>query len=283
MSLRGLVEAALKEDLGSGDVTTLACIEDGTVTADVVAKQALVVSGQGVATEVYRVLSEQLGREAAYRSLCRDGEHVARGDTIGRVTGDAQTVLMGERLALNFLMRLSGIATNTDRHAQAAGGAFRVVDTRKTTPLHRSLEKAAVRHGGGYNHRFGLYDGVMIKDNHIVAAGGIGPAVAAVRAKTHHLLRIEVEVTSESEAREAISAGADVLLLDNFDDRALESVAQTARQLSPQTVLEASGNMTVERIAGIREMSIDIDIVSVGGLIHQATWVDLSMKMVSLA
>jgi len=278
VTLSELVAAALSEDIGSGDATTLGCVRASKGEAHIVAKQDVIVSGQRAAAEVYRSLGERYDWEANYAPVIEDGERACVGDVIARVHGDLRALLIGERVALNFLMRLSGIATNTANHVGATNGGFRVVDTRKTTPLHRALEKAAVRHGGGHNHRFGLDDGVMVKDNHIVAAGGIRQALDAVRAHCHHLMRIEVEVTTLGETREAIEAGADVLLLDNFDDDGLKDVIACARELSPSTVLEASGNMTAERIARIQHL--DLDVVSVGGLIHQATWVDLSMRMV---
>jgi len=278
VTLGELIEAALTEDIGSGDVTTLACVPESHGDARIIAKQALVVSGQEAAVEVYRTLGRRYGWQASYTPVLNDGESAEPGDIIAEVAGDQRALLIGERVALNFLMRLSGIATNTAVHVRAANGAFRVVDTRKTTPLHRALEKAAVRHGGGHNHRFGLDDGVMVKDNHIVAAGGIAHAVHAIRKQSHHLVRVEVEVTDQAEARQAIEAGADVLLLDNFDDAGLDAIVALVRGLSPKTTLEASGNMTAARIARIQHL--DLDVVSVGGLIHQATWVDLSMRMV---
>ena len=278
MTLNQLVQAALTEDIGSGDITTLACVGDGLGAAHIVAKQELVVSGHDAAAAVFQTLAHRYDWNVTYTPVIADGEPVKPGDTLATLHGHHRALLVGERVALNFLMRLSGIATNTAKHVHAANGRFRVVDTRKTTPLHRALEKAAVRHGGGHNHRFGLDDGVMVKDNHIVAAGGITPAVQAIRASAHHLVRVEVEVTDEAEAEEAIRAGADVLLLDNFDNPGLESVVALARRLAPHVTLEASGNMTSERIASLQH--IDVDVVSVGGLIHQATWVDLSMRMV---
>ena len=278
MTLIQLVEAALTEDIGSGDVTTLACVAASQGSARILAKQRMVVSGHEPAAEVFRALERRYGWVTVYTPKVADGQTAAQGDVIAELSGDQRALLVGERVALNFLMRLSGIATNTARYVRSAQGSFRVVDTRKTTPLHRALEKAAVRHGGGHNHRFGLDDGVMVKDNHIVASGGISQAVNAIRRHAHHLARIEVEVTDAQEARQAVEAGAEVLLLDNFDDAGLESIVTLVRALAPNTTLEASGNMTAERIARIRH--IDLDVVSVGGLIHQATWVDLSMRMV---
>ena len=205
-----------------------------------------------------------------------DGQAVQEGTLVGRVFGPTRAILSAERLALNFLMWLSGIATNTRRHVDAAGGAFQVVDTRKTTPLHRAIEKGAVRHGGGANHRFALYDGVLIKDNHIVAAGSVAAAVRAARGRAHHLLRVQVEVESLAQAREAVKAGADALLLDNMGD---DDLAAVVSALQGRVLLEASGNMNVERLARLRSKGIHPDLVSVGGLVHQARWADLSLEL----
>jgi nicotinate-nucleotide pyrophosphorylase (carboxylating) len=189
------------------------------------------------------------------------------------VDGPLASILTGERCALKFRMRLSGIATHVHTCVEGIAG-IDVLDTRKTTPLHRALEKHAVRCGGARSHRFGLFDGVLIKDNHIVAAGGITAAVARARAHAHALLKIEVEVESLDELHEALAAGADTILLDNMDDATLrEAVAITAGRAR----LEASGNMTAERIR--RLVGMGIDQVSMGGLIHQARWADLSLRI----
>jgi nicotinate-nucleotide pyrophosphorylase (carboxylating) len=271
VTLTDLVRLALEEDIGHGDVTTDAVVDAGLAgTARVIAKQALVVSGQAAAAEVFR----QIG--AVYTARVADGARAERGDIIATVAGPLAALLTGERTALNFLMRLCGIATHTRTVVDAAAG-LRVVDTRKTTPLHRALEKAAVRHGGAANHRFSLYDGVMIKDNHIVAAGGIAVAVAKARAHAHHLLRVEVEVETLGELVQAFAAGVDVVLLDNMDDDTLRAAVAMRNAQAPAVILEASGNMTAERIARIS--NIGLDFVSMGGLIHQARWADVSMRI----
>lgn len=270
MELDSLIKTALEEDIGGGDVTTLACINASQIsTGRIVAKQVLCVAGQEVAKRVF----ESLG--VTYEILLHDGVVVKHGDVIGRMKGPTQGILMAERLALNFLMRLSGIATNTRAHVQAAEGKFAVVDTRKSTPLHRRLEKDAVKAGGGLNHRFALYDGVLIKDNHITAAGSVTEAIKRTKAHAHHLLRIEVEVETIEQGEEAISAGAEVLLLDNMDDDLLK---QAIGAFKGRAILEASGNMNIERLKGFIQKGIYPDLVSIGGLIHQATWVDLSLK-----
>lgn len=271
MELSKLIALALEEDLGPGDVTTDSCIPATRQgQARIVAKQELVVSGQVPAGAMFEALGVR------YEPVVADGTLVQPGDLLGRATGSVRGILGAERHALNFLGWLSGVATHTRAHVQAAGGAFEVVDTRKTTPLHRGLEKAAVRHGGGRNHRFALYDGVLIKDNHIIAAGSVERAVSNARSHAHHLLRIQVEVESLAQAREAVRAGADALLLDNMDDDLLTTVVGA---LKGRVLLEASGNMDIERIAGLRAKGIHPDQVSVGGVIHQARWADVSLDL----
>ena len=268
LTLPQLVAHALAEDIGPGDVTTQATIDPhARGKARVYAKQPLVVCGQGAAAEVFA----QCG--ATWEAALPDGAWATPGQDVGHATGPLAALVTAERCALNFLMRLSGIATHVRDCVEGIDG-IDVLDTRKTTPLHRALEKHAVRCGGARNHRFGLFDGVMIKDNHIVAAGGIGVAVARARAHAHALLRVEVEVETLEELHEAIESGADVVLLDNMDDATLrEAVAINAGRAR----LEASGNMTAERLR--RLVGIGIDQVSMGGLIHQARWADLSMRV----
>ena len=279
MNLDALVAAALDEDLGPGDLTTSAVVDVAAQgSAAIVAKQDVVVSGQGYAARVFALAGARAGAAVSYEAVAPDGERALSGEVIGRVDGGYRGILTGERVALNGLMRLSGVATHVRAWVRAAGPAApRIVDTRKTTPLWRALEKAAVRHGGGANHRFGLFDGIMIKENHIRAAGGIGAAVHRVRTANHHLVRIEVEVTDLAELDQALAAGADVVMLDNMDDAQLGAAVARARELRPEVLLEASGNMNPERIAGLR--GVGIDLVSAGGLIHQARWVDLSLQV----
>ena len=276
MRLAELIALSLEEDLGQGCLTTNATVPaSATGSAIFLAKQDLVLCGHEPAAEVFR----QLG--ATYTPLVPDGAAVTPRTEVARVTGALRSLLTGERLALNFLMRLSGIATHT-RATVAAAEGLRVVDTRKTTPLHRALERAAVRMGGAANHRFALYDGVLIKDNHLRAAGGVTEAIRRARAAVHHLVKIEVEVSNTSELREALDAGAEVILLDNMDDaRLAEAVAITrAHPTGAGALLEASGNMSAERLP--RLVGLGLDLVSMGGLVHQARWVDLSMDIVGV-
>jgi nicotinate-nucleotide pyrophosphorylase (carboxylating) len=279
MDLTELVRAALDEDIGPGDITTEACIDAAAAGEGILlAKQDLVVCGHRVAKLVFKEVARRTGGLVSYEVLLDDGARTTAGTTIAHLRGSMRTLLIGERVALNFFMRMSGIATHVGEYVEAAGGALRVVDTRKTTPLLRSLEKYAVRTGGAYNHRHALYDGVLIKDNHIAAVGSIGRAVTQARATTHHLVRIEVEAGTLEQLDEALRAGADAVLLDNMDDAQLGQCVEHARALRPEVILEASGNMTPERIRGLRD--IGLDVVSAGGLVHQARWVDLSLDIV---
>lgn len=266
MDLTELVAAALAEDIGTGDVTTEATVDPAAeATARIVAKQALVLSGQGPAEETFR----QMG--AQYLPVAADGAALAPGEEVGRVRGLARALLTGERTALNFLMHLSGIATHTAMVVQSAQG-MKVVDTRKTVPLLRHLQKAAVRHGGGGNHRLALYDAVLIKENHIAAAGGLDRAIHAARAHAKGLF-LQVEVERLDQLDQAVAAGVDGVLLDNMDDATL---AEAVVRAGGRVMLEASGNMDAERIAGLADSGLDR--ISMGGLIHQARWVDLSMR-----
>jgi len=267
MDLTELVAAGLAEDVGPGDVTTDSCVAaDALGSGRIQAKAPVVVSGHGPAKEVFR----QLG--AGYTPVVPDGHAVASGTIIATVSGPLRALLTGERLALNFLMHLSGIATHTADVIREAG-ELRVVDTRKTTPLLRALEKAAVVHGGGHNHRFALYDAVLIKDNHITAADGVRAAIERTREQAPDL-EIQVEVETLDQLRVAIDAGTDAVLLDNMDDAQIAAAIALA---DGRVMLEASGNMNAARIAGLRGMGLDR--VSMGGLIHQARWVDLSMRI----
>lgn len=276
MTLEALIRLALDEDVGSGDLTTNAIVpSDAAGSAVILAKQSLVLCGHTPAAAVFDALG------ATYTPLRLDGERVSRGVEVARVDGPLRSLLTGERVALNFLMRLSGIATHTATVVAGAGG-LKVVDTRKTTPLHRALERHAVRVGGAANHRFALYDGVLIKDNHIRAAGGVAEALRRARAGIHHLLRVEIEVSTLDELTEALDAGADAVLLDNMDDeRMLAAVRITrAHPRGAGVLLEGSGNMNAERVA--RLSGVGLDLVSMGGLVHQARWADLSMEIAEL-
>lgn len=269
MDLGSLVRASLHEDVGTGDVTTDACVDPHlTGLAEIRAKAPLVVCGHAAAKETF----QQVGAE--YRAAVPDGASVGTGGLVATVAGPLRALLTGERVALNFLMRLSGIASHTRVCVERAGG-LKVVDTRKTTPVHRVLEKHAVRMGGASNHRFALYDAVLIKENHIMAAGGLTEAIGRAKAAVDGRFAIQVEVETIDEVVQAIAAGADALLLDNMDDATLREAVGCA---GGRVMLEASGGITPERLPRLDGMGLDR--VSMGGLIHQARWVDLSMRVV---
>jgi nicotinate-nucleotide pyrophosphorylase (carboxylating) len=280
-----LIELALEEDLGAtGDVTTRATVDpNARAEARVVAKEPLVVAGTAVFARVLRRVDPTLELEV----LVEDGVRVEKGTRVITARGAATSLLVAERPALNFLMRLSGIATLTATMAAALVGheGVRVVDTRKTTPGWRALEKAAVRAGGGGNHRMGLFDGVLIKDNHIEAAGGITAAVTRARANAHHLLAIEVECGTLADVDEALSLDVACLLLDNMGDEMLTEAVRRVRAYEAKghrkVVVEASGNMSLARLPSVA--ACGVDLISMGALTHQARSVDLSMKIELLA
>ena len=267
-STHELVRRALAEDIGGGDITTRSTVPpDLHGTATLRAKQDLVLCGHTEAVAVFSAMG------ATYEPQVAEGVSVVPGTVVARASGRVGALLTAERVALILLMHLSGIATHT-RSVVAGVSRLRVVDTRKTIPLLRAQQRRAVRAGGGSNHRFALYDGVLIKDNHIVAAGGVKQAVAAARSRAHHLLKIEVEVESFEQAQAAVEAGADVIMLDNMSN---DQMAVVVEAFAGKALFEASGNMTAERLPELE--ALGIDVVSMGGLIHQARWVDLSMKL----
>jgi nicotinate-nucleotide pyrophosphorylase (carboxylating) len=267
-----LIDLALAEDLGGGDITTAATIPEGSrSTAVVKAKEDLVLAG----LFVFRLVFMRLGAGVEFADEKKDGDPVKKGEVITRVSGPTALLLSGERTGLNFLMRLSGIATATRACVGIVSGTnVRIVDTRKTTPGWRSLEKYAVRMGGGKNHRFSLSDGVLIKDNHITAAGGIGPAVSRARERAPHTTRIEVEVKDRAEVEEALAAGADILLLDNMSP---EEAADAVKLVAGRAEIEVSGGMRPETIGDYARAGVDI--ISMGYLTHSVRSVDINMKI----
>lgn len=266
-----LFRLALSEDIGSGDVTTLSVIPAGQKGSAVVfGREPFVLSGSKPFRRIFELLDPEIRIECPFP----DGDRIAPKVPVFRIEGRVRTLLTGERTALNFAQRLCGIATLTWKMADAiAGTGCRLLDTRKTTPLWRSLEKEAVRHGGGTNHRFGLADGVLIKDNHIAAAGGIKEAVRRARERAPHTLRIEVEVENLDELDQAIAAGADIVLLDNFQLDMLRSAAAIGKG---RVTLEASGGVSLETVRAIAETGVDF--VSCGALTHSARAIDLTME-----
>jgi nicotinate-nucleotide pyrophosphorylase (carboxylating) len=271
-AVRRLIELAIDEDLGRGDATTAAVLgsDRRRAVARLVARKVLVLAGVDVAAAVFHRVDPEIALEIEHR----DGELLAAGARVMTVSGPAATILAAERTALNFLQRLSGVATQARRYAEAvAGTGARVVDTRKTTPGWRVLEKAAVAAGGCGNHRFDLGSGVLIKDNHIAAVGGVAAAVERARRSAPHALRVEVEVTTMAQLDEALGAGADCVLLDNMTPA--EVAAAAARAHERGALVEVSGGITLDSIADYARAGADL--ISVGALTHSAVAVDLAL------
>lgn len=266
-----LIWLALQEDLGHGDVTTEATVAAGRPgTAVVFGREPFVLSG----SQPFRKVFDLIDPAVQVASLFRDGDRIDANVPVFRLEGAMPSLLTGERLALNLLQRLSGIATLTRQMTDAISGtSCRLLDTRKTTPLWRALEKQAVRHGGGTNHRFGLYDGVLIKDNHIAAVGGVREAVRRARQHVAHVLKVEVEVENLQDLEMALEAGADVVLLDNFS---LEDLKAAVALTAGRCLLEASGGVTLDRVRAIAETGVDY--ISCGALTHSARAIDVTME-----
>ncbi|HBO83932.1 MAG TPA: carboxylating nicotinate-nucleotide diphosphorylase [Deltaproteobacteria bacterium] len=281
--IKNIIKTALKEDIGSGDITTNAILkergkgEGGRGTAKIIVKENLVVAGLSVAGEVFK----QLDKKAVFKPLVKDGEGVKKGQCIAEVKGRLRTLLTGERVALNFLQRLSSITTLTRQFVDAVKGYdVKILDTRKTTPNLRILEKYAVRCGGGFNHRFGLYDAILIKDNHIAAAGGIKNAVALAK-KNAPKKKIEVEVKNFKELKEALEAKVHVIMLDNMTPSQMKGAVSFIRithHASRITLIEASGGVNLKNVKKIAKTGIHR--ISIGALTHSARGVDISMEIV---
>lgn len=275
-ALDGILENALREDVGTGDITTLSTISpDRTVTGKYIAKESGVICGLDVVRRVFALLDPSIVLEGRMQ----DGAAVQKGDIVAIVRGNARNVLTGERVGLNLLQHMSGVATQTSRAVAAvAGTKAKIVDTRKATPGLRILDKYAVRAGGGGNHRFNLADGILIKDNHIVAAGGIANAVRAARENAPHVLKIEVEVENFAQLDEALSAGADIIMLDNMT---IEDMRRAVETVNGRALTEASGNMgdkTPEQLRAVAETGVDF--ISIGALTHSVRALDISLKFV---
>lgn len=266
-----VIRLSLEEDMPFGDITTENIIpEESCSSARFIAKEDGILAGMPVVERTFYLIDPRVKLEI----LCADGSAVHKGDVIARVEGPTSAILKGERTALNLLQRLSGVATRTQGLARLiADTPAKVVDTRKTTPGLRYLEKYAVRVGGGQNHRFSLSDGVLIKDNHIAAAGGIRPAVAAVRGKIPHTIRIEVEVESLEMVSEALEAGADIIMLDNMSE---DQMAEAVKTIAGRALTEASGDIDEDRIRRVAETGVDI--ISVGRITHSVKSLDISLK-----
>ena len=268
-----IIDSALEEDLGPGDITTAALVDPFMKgKARALAREEIILAGIEVFSRVFSRLDPEIIVECKYH----DGDVVPRGEDICIVKGSMRGILSGERTALNFLQRLSGIATLTRRYVEKTDSSkVRVLDTRKTTPGLRILEKYAVRKGGGFNHRFGLFDGILVKDNHIAAAGSISKALAKIKAGVPHTLRIEVEVEDIEGVKEAMEAGADAILLDNMSVKEMREAVSIA---GGRVLLEASGGITLESIEEISK--IGIDLISVGAITRSARSVDISLELI---
>jgi len=265
----------LKEDLGRGDITTQSVVRGGLrARGRFLAKQDFVLCGLEIAEAVFGALDNAIGLE----SRVYDGDDISAGDEFAKIEGPAAALLTGERTALNIMQRLSGIATLTRAFvARVEGTGARITDTRKTTPGLRLLEKYAVTVGGGFNHRFGLDDGVLIKDNHIALAGGVRRAVELARQSASHLMKIEVEVASQAQLREALAAPADVIMLDNISLDEMRESVKLIRDNNPSISIELSGGVTLENVREFAECGVDL--ISVGAITHSAPAVDISLKI----
>ena len=265
----GVIDRALAEDLPGADVTSLSTVPAGAMaTGAVVVRSDVVVCGQVVAQRV----CERVDPSLVWDAVVADGQWARAGTEIALVSGPARALLAAERTALNFLQRLTGTATVTRAYVDAAGGRCRIADTRKTTPGLRALQRWAVRCGGGHNHRNDLTGGVLIKENHIRAAGGVARAIAGAKAHAPHSLRIECEVATLDELAEALQAGADAVLLDNMND---EQVGEAVRRVGGRVPVEVSGNVDLARVP--RLAALGVDVVSVGALTHSARAADISL------
>jgi nicotinate-nucleotide pyrophosphorylase (carboxylating) len=271
-SVKHLIETALEEDIGPGDITTENLVSpDLDGEGEIVAKEPFVIAGLEVAKQVFTCFDPAI----RYRPRYEDGDAIEPGEVLLTVEGRLRALLLGERTALNFLQRLSGIATNVRSYMDCLGNEkVRLVDTRKTTPGWRALEKYAVRVGGAHNHRMGLFDGVMIKDNHIAACGGIKKAIERIKGRVSHLLKIEVEVSDMPGVKEALDAGADVIMLDNMT---IQQIKEATALIAGKAIVEVSGGVTKKDLG--RLAAAGVDVISAGALTHSAKSVDMSMRI----
>ena len=270
-----LIDLGIEEDINTGDITTESIIpESMTATATMTAKQDGVISG----LEIVKMVYDRFQDDVVFTPYFNNGDHVKKGDVILKIEATYPTLLRGERLSLNIFQRMCGIATETARYVkELAGTHTQLLDTRKTAPGLRVLDKMAVKHGGGTNHRMGLYDMAMIKDNHIKMAGGIAKAVEQVRSRIPSDIKIEVEATNLDEVKQAIEAGADIIMLDNMSNSAMTEAVATIREASKEIKTEASGNMSIERLREVAETGVDY--ISVGALTHTVKGMDISMNI----
>lgn len=276
--IESILRQALLEDMGDGDVTTCALVPvNHRSEAALIAKENFILAGLSFVEEIFKLAVPEL----KFKANIKDGNIVKNKTIIAEIRGNTRGILIGERTALNFLQRLSGIATLTHKFVECVKGLpVKIVDTRKTTPGLRFFEKYAVRVGGGKNHRFGLYDGILIKDNHINTIGSIEKAVRLVRGKARHMFKIEVEAKNTSGVRSALSAGAEIIMLDNMSLKDIKRSVKMIRNQNPRVVIEASGNMKMGNIRAVAETGVDM--ISIGAITHSASAVDISMDIVPL-
>lgn len=270
-----LIDLGLEEDINTGDITTESIIpESMNAIATMTAKQEGVISG----LEIVRMVYERFQKDIVFTPYFQNGDFVQKGDVILKIEASYPTLLRGERLSLNIFQRMCGIATETSKYVkELAGTSTELLDTRKTAPGLRVLDKMAVKDGGGTNHRMGLYDMAMIKDNHIKMAGGITKAVEQVRGKIAPGIRIEVETTNMDEVKEAIAAGADIIMLDNMGNEAMTEAVAVIKAANPTIKTEASGNMSIPRLKEVA--ATGVDYISVGALTHTVKAMDISMNI----
>ncbi|MDD5014088.1 MAG: carboxylating nicotinate-nucleotide diphosphorylase [Atribacterota bacterium] len=268
-----IVEQALLEDIGTGDITTESILPSNLEAKGIIkTSEEGIVAGLNIASLVFK----KLDSEIIFQEKIKDGIKVTRGKVLAEISGSARTILKGERVALNFLQRMSGIATITSKFCwEVKDFPVRVVDTRKTTPGLRILEKYAIRMGGGYNHRFGLYDAILIKDNHIAVAGGIKSAVNSVRKQISHIVKIEVEVENLSQLQDALEMKVDIIMLDNMD---LDTMEEAVKIAKGKALIEASGGISLEKMRKIAQTGVDL--ISIGSLTHSVKSLDIKMEII---
>ncbi len=274
MFKEGIIELALLEDIGSGDITTTAIVpENSTIKTELVAKEDFILAGLGIVKDIF----SRFDAEAVMETSHTDGEHICKGEIIASISGKTAAIMSGERTALNFLQHLSGIASITSFYVQLLKPYnAQLVDTRKTTPGLRALEKYAVRCGGGQNHRLGLFGGILIKDNHIAVAGSISEAVRRTREKAPPGLRIEVETSSLNQVKEALGVQVDIIMLDNMD---METMQEAVNLIQGKAIVEVSGQVNLNTIEAIAQLGVDL--ISVGCITQSAKAVDISLQVCS--
>lgn len=273
-NVKNIIRLALEEDIGNGDITTTLLVpEEQNAKALIIAKGSFIVAGLPFVEEAFNTIDQGI----EFKILFGDGLKVRKGDIIAEINGRTRTLLSCERVSLNILQRLSGIATLTNAFVDKVRGLdVKIIDTRKTTPCMRFMEKYAVKVGGGSNHRFGLYDCILIKDNHIEAVGSIKNAIIAARG-ANHLLKTEIEVENLNDLKEALKAGVDIVMLDNMSVEDMREAVKTAKG---KVIIEASGNVNLNNVRGIAETGVDM--ISIGAITHSAPAVDISMKIVRI-